>query len=213
MEFKCSTCDKEYSCQRSLLNHRRRFHEVYVIDNSRRKCEDNDCYLCKYCKKEYKIPQSRWAHEKKCKIEKEKENDKVIVLTEENKKISNELSILKKENEQLKIKLSNVNTEICCECNHRKPSKSKKVVPSTVKRIVWNTYIGENIGKGKCYCCKLTDITQLSFHCGHIVSVINGGSTEIDNLKPICQNCNCSMGTKNMDEFINIYKLHQTPVE
>jgi hypothetical protein len=49
----------------------------------------------------------------------------------------------------------------------------KKNIPSTVKRLVWNKYIGENIGKYKCYCCKLTDITQLSFHCGHVISEKN----------------------------------------
>jgi hypothetical protein len=37
--------------------------------------------------------------------------------------------------------------------------KRKKTIPSTVKRLVWNKYIGENIGKYKCYCCKLTEIT------------------------------------------------------
>jgi len=81
-------------------------------------------------------------------------------------------------------------------------------VPLAVKRIVWDRYIGECIGKSKCYCCKLTDIIQMSFHCGHVISVKNGGPTEIDNLRPICQNCNSSMGTKNMDEFIETYKIH-----
>ena len=72
----------------------------------------------------------------------------------------------------------------------------------------WNNFIGENIGKSKCYCCKLTDITQLSFHCGHIISEKNGGKVDINNLRPICQNCNSSMGTTNMNDFINKYKLH-----
>ena len=84
----------------------------------------------------------------------------------------------------------------------------KKTIPSTVKRLVWNNFIGENIGKSKCYCCKLTDITQLSFHCGHIISEKNGGKVDINNLRPICQNCNSSMGTTNMNDFINKYKLH-----
>ena len=85
----------------------------------------------------------------------------------------------------------------------------KKNIPSTVKRLVWNTYIGENIGKYKCYCCKLTDITQLSFHCGHVISEKNGGKINVDNLRPICQNCNSSMGTTNMNDFINYYNIHK----
>jgi hypothetical protein len=87
--------------------------------------------------------------------------------------------------------------------------KRKKSIPLAVKKIVWNKYIGENIGKHKCYCCRLTDITQISFHCGHVISESNGGKINIENLRPICQNCNSSMGTKNMDEFINEYNIHK----
>ena len=84
----------------------------------------------------------------------------------------------------------------------------KKRIPATLKRLVWNKYIGENIGKSKCLCCRLTDITQLSFHCGHIISEFNSGTTDLENLRPICQNCNSSMGTTNMDDFIHTFKLH-----
>ena len=80
--------------------------------------------------------------------------------------------------------------------------KGKKTISSTVKKLVWNINIGEEIGKTKCVCCKSTDITQMSFNCGHIVAEANGGETIVSNLKPICQNCNSSMGTKNMNEFM-----------
>lgn len=85
---------------------------------------------------------------------------------------------------------------------------NKKTIPSAVKRLVWNRYIGENIGKSKCYCCRSTDITQLSFHCGHVIAENNGGKTNVDNLRPICQNCNLSMRTINMHDFIDKYKLY-----
>ena len=84
--------------------------------------------------------------------------------------------------------------------------KRKKPIPAAVKRLVWNTYIGEEIGKAKCRCCNITDITQLSFHCGHIIAEANGGEIKVSNLKPICQNCNLSMGTKNMQDFIKLLK-------
>jgi 5-methylcytosine-specific restriction endonuclease McrA len=80
--------------------------------------------------------------------------------------------------------------------------KKKKPIPATIKRLVWNTHIGEEKGKSKCLCCKITDITQLSFNCGHIVAESNGGELKVSNLMPICQNCNSSMGTKNMNEFM-----------
>lgn len=82
------------------------------------------------------------------------------------------------------------------------PKKRKKAIPCTIKRLVWNTNIGEHIGKSKCMCCKSTDITQMSFNCGHIVAEANGGELIVSNLRPICQNCNSSMGTKNMNDFI-----------
>lgn len=88
-----------------------------------------------------------------------------------------------------------------------KISKKKKSIPLTLKRKVWNTHIGEDIGKTVCLCCKLTEITQLSFSCGHIISEFNGGEIRLDNLKPICVSCNSSMGTKNMDDFIKKFGL------
>jgi hypothetical protein len=84
----------------------------------------------------------------------------------------------------------------------QKEPVKKKNISSTVKRLVWNTNIGELIGKSKCLCCNVTDITQMSFHCGHVIAEINGGETIVSNLKPICQNCNSSMGTKNMNAFM-----------
>jgi hypothetical protein len=82
----------------------------------------------------------------------------------------------------------------------------KKSISATIKKLVWNTNIGEDIGKAKCLCCKTTDITQLSFNCGHIIAEANGGETIVSNLKPICQNCNSSMGTKNMNDFMETLK-------
>jgi len=78
----------------------------------------------------------------------------------------------------------------------------KKPISATIKRLVWNKWIGEEIGKAKCLCCNLTAITQLSFNAGHIIAESNGGETNVSNLKPICQNCNSSMGTKNMIDFM-----------
>ena len=86
------------------------------------------------------------------------------------------------------------------------PKKKKKPISATIKKLVWNTHIGEEIGKAKCLCCNVTDITQMSFNCGHIVAEANGGETIVSNLKPICQNCNSSMGTKNMNDFMKSLK-------
>ena len=42
----------------------------------------------------------------------------------------------------------------------------------------------------------------MSFNCGHIIAEVNGGETNVSNLRPICQNCNSSMGITNMDDFM-----------
>ena len=112
------------------------------------------------------------------------------------------------------IKTNKINQEKIKEPDEDKKSKlkstlkvkSKKKISATLKRLVWNTNIGEEIGKTKCLCCKSTDITQMSFHCGHVVAEANGGELIVSNLKPICQNCNSSMGTKNMNDFMDTFK-------
>ena len=78
----------------------------------------------------------------------------------------------------------------------------KKTIPPLLKIKVWNKHIGEEIGKAKCLCCKLQDIFQASFSCGHIIAESNGGELKLDNLKPICASCNSSMGIKNMNDYI-----------
>jgi 5-methylcytosine-specific restriction endonuclease McrA len=90
--------------------------------------------------------------------------------------------------------------------NISKKKYKKKYISSTLKRLVWNKWIGEEIGKAKCTCCSVTFITQLSFHAGHIIAEVNGGETIVSNLKPICQNCNSSMGSKNMNDFMKTFQ-------
>ena len=90
--------------------------------------------------------------------------------------------------------------------NTQNKKYKKKYISSTLKRLVWNKWIGEEIGKSKCTCCNVTSITQLSFNAGHIIAESNGGETIVSNLKPICQNCNSSMGTKNMNDFMKSFE-------
>jgi 5-methylcytosine-specific restriction endonuclease McrA len=77
--------------------------------------------------------------------------------------------------------------------------------PKVIKQQVWYYWIGKEIGTTKCFCCNFNDITQLEFHCGHIISESTGGETTVENLRPICAQCNLSMGAMNMNQFINIY--------
>ena len=43
---------------------------------------------------------------------------------------------------------------------------------------------------------------------GHVISEKNGGTHEINNLRPICFACNHSMGTENMIDFVVKYGLY-----
>ena len=132
-------------------------------------------------------------------LEKKKEPEPVKVIKKEKepkqKKEPEPAKVIEKEKDPEPVKVIE---------KEKKPKK--KAISATVKRLVWNTNIGEDIGKAKCLCCKSTDIIQMSFHCGHIIAEANGGETIVSNLKPICQNCNSSMGTKNMNEFMKSLK-------
>jgi hypothetical protein len=90
--------------------------------------------------------------------------------------------------------------------NENMPKKyKKKNIPHAVKINCWNTHVGELVAKTKCMCCDNIDITQHNFHCGHIMAECHGGSYDMSNLLPICNVCNSSMGSTNMDEFRQLY--------
>jgi HNH endonuclease len=82
-----------------------------------------------------------------------------------------------------------------------KKRRRKKNIPITLKRAVWDTYIGAEKGMAPCMCCEKTMIQQMQFHCGHVIAEAEGGKTNVENLRPICAQCNLSMGKKNLYEF------------
>ena len=86
--------------------------------------------------------------------------------------------------------------------------KKKQSIPKNVRVIVWNHYIGENIIHHRCLCCKKVLISNTNFEVGHVLSEKNGGTHEINNLRPICFACNHSMGTENMIDFVVKYGLY-----
>ena len=108
-----------------------------------------------------------------------------------------EIKVKELENEKLK---SDVLINFYKE-TYIKPKYKKQNISKTLRISVWNKYFGEDVGKNKCMCCNITEITQLKFHCGHIIAERNGGDTSIDNLVPICESCNKSMGTQNLNTF------------
>jgi hypothetical protein len=81
----------------------------------------------------------------------------------------------------------------------------KKAIPKSLKKLTWDKWIGKDVGTAKCLCCDHQEIRQIEFHCGHVIAEKNGGQTIVENLKPICAQCNLSMGTMNMNDFKKKY--------
>lgn len=79
----------------------------------------------------------------------------------------------------------------------------RKKLPSSTRTNLWCLY-NNTCMEGNCYVCNVP-ITLANFHAGHIKSVKNGGSDNINNLRPICSLCNLSMGTTDMEIFKQKY--------
>ena len=87
----------------------------------------------------------------------------------------------------------------------KEKNKRKKSIPKTLRKQVWKSYNKEE-SSALCFCCKLNKIDYMDpWECGHVISEYNGGSLNIDNLRPICSSCNKSMGTQNMNTYIKTY--------
>jgi 5-methylcytosine-specific restriction endonuclease McrA len=72
----------------------------------------------------------------------------------------------------------------------------KEQIPKRIRELVWTTYNGE-IFTHKCYVSWCHNpITVFNFQVGHDIPESKGGTLDIDNLKPICINCNLSMSNK-----------------
>ena len=65
-------------------------------------------------------------------------------------------------------------------------------------------YVGDKVST-KCLCCKKRDIHIRHFHCGHVIAKSEGGDFNVKNLRPICAQCNLSMGTMSMNEYTKTY--------
>lgn len=130
-------------------------------------------------------------------------NYKGIGIRNEPNFITESLIIPIKEEEE------DIKTEVNLETiKDSKPVYKKKNIPKQVKILCWNLYIGEDKNSSKCVCCNSTTINITSFHCGHVIAEVNGGETNINNLRPVCSGCNLSMASMNMDDFIKMIRIN-----
>jgi hypothetical protein len=77
----------------------------------------------------------------------------------------------------------------------------KQSISKALKMKVWDTYIGLTKGESLCVCCETNTINPFEFQCGHVIAESCGGTTTLDNLRPICSTCNQSMGVTNLYKF------------
>jgi 5-methylcytosine-specific restriction endonuclease McrA len=130
------------------------------------------------------LEQQKQEIELKMKEETKRQKEKNLKEEEERKLKDDEEKKLKDEEEKKRLDEEKKETK-----------KKKQSIPKNVRVIVWNHYIGEDIIKHKCLCCKKVTISNTNFEVGHVISEKNCGTHEINNLRPICFACNHSMGT------------------
>ncbi len=157
---------------------------------------------CPNCDKMYSTPEGLYLHRPKCTHSKtigQQDN----TIQEAMRQKDEEIMRLRKELEQFKASSSSDTTTNI----PQRPKYAKGKITQAVKIACWNTYIGKTIGATNCLCCKNIEITQHNFECGHVIAECDGGTLAIDNLRPICNKCNQSMGSMNMQEFIEQHKF------
>jgi hypothetical protein len=84
-------------------------------------------------------------------------------------------------------------------------TKKRQSIKKKLQNDVWIKEFGSKTS-GNCpiYCCDKIlslDISN-SWQCGHVISFNNGGSTTINNLRPICPPCNQSMSHNNWNDWV-----------
>ncbi|MBU2009191.1 MAG: HNH endonuclease [Chloroflexi bacterium] len=80
-----------------------------------------------------------------------------------------------------------------------KPKRKRKAIPKPLKEATWKKYFGPE-AEGRCYVCK-TAITVFNFDAGHNKASVKGGKDKLENLRPICHQCNLAMGTMSIETY------------
>lgn len=73
----------------------------------------------------------------------------------------------------------------------------KATIPAHIREEVWRRYGGTH-----CWCCQAEPISSRNKHFGHVLAEAEGGLPTVENLRPVCANCNLRMRTQNMYDFM-----------
>jgi 5-methylcytosine-specific restriction endonuclease McrA len=87
---------------------------------------------------------------------------------------------------------------------------TSKITYQSLKFQVWEKEYGDALN-GKCPLPNCSVILfkhhDPSFQCGHILPRCKGGKTTLENLRPICSNCNARMGYYSWNEYEDYVKI------
>ena len=83
---------------------------------------------------------------------------------------------------------------------YKKLIPPKQKVPPSLRKKVWDRQF-PSLSKGFCPCCRKNKIDKKNFHAGHIIAASKGGKMEVENLRPVCRDCNLQMRTQHMRTF------------
>ena len=96
---------------------------------------------------------------------------------------------------------------------HKIRNACKKTIPQPIKKQVWSKWCKneESVPCPFYFACGnlMEKNVKNGWHCGHIVSEANDGDVSVENLRPICQGCNSSMGPNNWDVYESRIKSYQ----
>jgi len=209
----CPYCDKKIS---SYLNYKYHVNNLICKKEVKNKCTTCQKVFSRKNNYEYHISHSV------CKNKNNNTYDEIYKENNlDNNKINNDNNLVSTTLSQLKIDeqiyqqiaedefRNYIRERIVKEYDNKSLDEIKKETPfkkqkisNIFKRQCWNHWVGEHIGKIICPCCKLTEISQLNFSCGHILSESKGGKLIVENVRPICSNCNSSVYVDNLTDYI-----------
>lgn len=80
---------------------------------------------------------------------------------------------------------------------HEQKQEQKKEID--IKQQCWLMWTSED--SHRCFACEKWLVRKNSFKIGYFISLLNGGTAQLDNMCPICAECHKAIGDLNLKQF------------